>query len=263
MPSNAACNQARINKPILPRPLLGCGHWPACCCFHTSAAADRKLQQQFEEGCPAGCNNADGGCFRDPISENLKCKQCLGSLITNSIDGSCGCPAGQFFDAAAVTPPTCTDCPKGSFCVGGQYDPVSAQPRAQECGPYLTTAGQRATSSKECGELCLLYGTQVLAVLVHTVKFKVCKQLPATATSTKTPFARGCRTSTVSSSCVCAQEAHLCAPAAAAAAASCYCFPLHHNALGQMWQQWVATQLWTATASAFYLLPCPCIHCTT
>lgn len=71
--------------------------------------------------------------------------------MTNSTAGSCGCPAGRFYDAAAGTP-SCSDCPKGSFCVGGQYNQLTAQPMAQECGPYLTTVGLRATSSKECGE---------------------------------------------------------------------------------------------------------------
>jgi hypothetical protein len=42
------------------------------------------------------------------------CDECVGNLIVNRTDGTCGCPAGQY----GIANFACTDCPKGEVCPG-------------------------------------------------------------------------------------------------------------------------------------------------
>lgn len=62
-----------------------------------------------------------------------------------------GCPSGTY----AAQPNSCRDCPKGSFCLGGQATGNENAPPAISCsvfGPGLTTLGSRTTRKEGCGE---------------------------------------------------------------------------------------------------------------
>jgi len=101
--------------------------------------------------CPAGC--AADGCVLDSTSGGYKCTKCKNLLTVNADNGKCECPAGRYANADAENP-TCLDCDKGYFCLGGEYKGAS-DPKREQCGDGtdLTTIGKRSTTIKACGEL--------------------------------------------------------------------------------------------------------------
>lgn len=114
------------------------------CC--AGVAVQGRLLQEINTRCPAGC--ASDGCVLDSTSGGYKCIKCSGTLTVNTDDGTCGCPAGRY-----ASDNDCTDCLKGSYCLGGKYTGPGI-PAMTPCPgtDQLTTIGKRSTSLKACGE---------------------------------------------------------------------------------------------------------------
>lgn len=108
----------------------------------------RQLHQSTR--CPPGC--AEGACIIDSRLGGYRCTRCVNTLVTNDSDGRCSCPPGRYAKNGSLD---CSDCSKGSYCVGGSFTLEGLVPQKAECGADLTTLGKRATSVQACGE-CLL-----------------------------------------------------------------------------------------------------------
>lgn len=109
-----------------------------------SSASSRQLRQ-VNEVCPPGCS--EGACVADSTSGGLHCTKCLNNLLLKADTRACSCPPGKLANNNTM----CVDCPKGSYCLGGQYGGPDS-PGAMPCGEGFTTTGKRATSSSRCGE---------------------------------------------------------------------------------------------------------------
>jgi hypothetical protein len=68
-------------------------------------------------------------------------------MVSNA-DGRCWCAAGRWAENAN----DCSDCPKGSYCAGGEYV-AQLNPNKVDCpSAKLTTLGKRSVTQKACGE---------------------------------------------------------------------------------------------------------------
>jgi hypothetical protein len=98
-----------------------------------------------------------GSCFLVPLTSSYNCTKCQGNLLLSK-SGSCSCPAGTFGTTTYTNEPECTDCPKGSYCPGGNYT-APRTPKRKSCDTGgspttagLTTAGRRARRITACGK---------------------------------------------------------------------------------------------------------------
>jgi hypothetical protein len=111
----------------------------------------RQLRQSTR--CSPGCS--ENSCIPDSILGGYRCTNCNNTLVANEADGRCACPPGRYARNRSIGSLDCSDCSKGSYCIGGSFTLGGLMPQKVECGLDLTTMGMRASSVKACGE-CLM-----------------------------------------------------------------------------------------------------------
>lgn len=63
-----------------------------------------------------------------------------------------GCPRGKYSTGAWNSgSPQCLDCPKGSYCGGGDFE-LNVQTSLEACPVNMTTIGRRTESARGCGK---------------------------------------------------------------------------------------------------------------